>query len=375
MLSNDKDNFKNVDKCKYLLFLLLNTNLIFKWGAKIFEFFPSLDAIFSSDINLTNLGVTPEEAMKFRNPNWHSVDECLTWAAQDGHHIITLGDSSYPPLLEEIANPPLILFVMGNLALLRSKQLAMVGSRTPTPQGILMAKNFAKNLGNLGLTITSGLALGIDAASHRGALEGSGYSVAVLGSGFYHIYPASNKSLLEEIVARGGIAISEYPLHAKARSWHFPLRNRIISGLSLGTLVVEAALESGSLITARYAGEQGREVFAIPGSIYNYKARGTNHLISQGAKLLTDLADIIDEFPSLDVKKNGVDFMPLTGDKKNKLDSPYHKLLDCIGFEFITVEEIILKTNLPEFQVREFLLELELQGKVMEVMGSYACIG
>ena len=207
-----------------------------------------------------------------------AVDHALTWASQPGQTILTLGDEAYPESLFEIADPPNVLYVRGNPKLLNKPGLAMVGSRNATPQGLQTAEGFAKALAAAGLCIVSGLALGIDAAAHRGALAASGETIAVIGTGADRMYPASNKELARRILERGAI-VSEFPLGTPAMSANFPRRNRIISGLSRGVLVVEAAPESGSLITARLAGEQGREVFAIPGSIHSPLARGCHKLI------------------------------------------------------------------------------------------------
>jgi len=213
-------------------------------------------------------------------------------------HILTLHDPAYPALLKEIADPPPLLFVRGDPAVLSRPQLGIVGSRNPTPGGRSLAEDFARSLSRCGLVVTSGMALGIDAAGHRGALRGGGTTLAVAGTGPDRIYPARHRDLARAIVEQGAI-ISEFAPGTPALPSNFPRRNRIISGLSLGVLVVEAACRSGSLITARLAAEQGREVFALPGSIHNPLARGCHHLIRQGAKLVEDIEDIVEELGPL----------------------------------------------------------------------------
>jgi DNA processing protein len=359
----------------YLLFLLKNTNLVFRPGRRIFDFFPDIGAIFSKNADLSCLKLTPKELDKIKNPDWDIIETDLRWGEQQDHHIITVDHESYPQLLKEIDDPPLLLFVVGDLELLQLPQIAIVGSRNPTPIGVETAFNFAQTFAESNLVVTSGLAIGIDAASHRGAVSVSGKTVAVLGSGLNSIYPKSNIKLAQNIIDSGGALVSEFPLQACAESWHFPLRNRIISGLSIGTLVVEAAMRSGSLITAKLAAKQGREVFAIPNSIYNQKASGCHSLIRQGAKLVEHPLDVLEEFPEIfqALKLQNVN-RKNTG-KKNKLDCRYSKLLDCMGFEMATIDVLATRMNLPISQVGELLLELEMQGLIKAEMGGYIKIG
>ncbi len=216
------------------------------------------------------------------------------WLAQPGNSLLTLADEDYPRSLLEIADPPAVLYCKGRRALLGQACLGIVGSRNATPQGLRDAEAFAHALSDAGLTIVSGLALGIDAAAHRGGLAGLGSSIAVVGTGLDRVYPARNKALAHHL-AEDGLIVSEFPLGTPPLPNHFPRRNRLISGLSRGVLVVEAAPDSGSLITARVATEQGRDVFAIPGSIHSPLARGCHTLIKQGAKLVESAADILDE--------------------------------------------------------------------------------
>jgi DNA processing protein len=222
----------------------------------------------------------------------------LAWLSETGHHLVTWADTDYPPLLREIPAPPVVLYVIGDRQSLSHPQFAIVGSRNPTPMGRENAHAFAKTLAGAGLTITSGLALGIDGAAHRGALDAGGKTIAVVGTGLDRVYPARHRDLAHAVVQQGAL-VSEFPLGTPPKSENFPVRNRIISGLSLGTLVVEAAVQSGSLITARLATEQGREVFAIPGSIHSPQARGCHALIRQGAKLVETAQDILEELGPL----------------------------------------------------------------------------
>ncbi len=220
----------------------------------------------------------PETRGYLKNPDLTAAEQDQAWLARAGARLVTLLDPAYPPLLRQIADPPIALFARGDVTLLGAPQLAMVGSRNPSVEGRRNAENFAAYLSRCGLVITSGMALGIDAASHRGALKAAGKTVAVWGTGLDKAYPARNRELAEEIAAQG-LIVSEFPPGTPPLPTHFPRRNRIISGLSVGTLVVEAARHSGSLITARLASEQGREVFAMPGSIHNPMARGCHRLL------------------------------------------------------------------------------------------------
>lgn len=366
-----KKDFKT-EEVYCLLTLLETTNLTFSFGSKLFEVFPNIsDILDTPPSDLVKLGFPAKEVAKLSNPNWHLVERDLFWAQKPGNHIITIKDLDYPPLLKEIPNPPPLLFVSGDLQLLKSPQIAIVGSRNPTPVGLEIAFVFAKELAQAGLVISSGFATGIDAASHRGAIIATGRTIAVMGTGLNQTYPAYHTSLSQKILDGGGVLLSEFPLESKGAVWHFPLRNRIISGLSMGTLVVEATMRSGSLITARLANEQGREVFAIPGSIYNQQAHGCHYLIRQGAKLVEQPSDILEElqgFAGLLQSKN-------LGEKnileKNKLDWEHRKLLDCIGFEITTVDILVMRTGLAVQQISAMLLELELQGLVKSMAGGY----
>ncbi|MSQ71923.1 MAG: DNA-protecting protein DprA [Betaproteobacteria bacterium] len=279
----------------------------------------------------------------------------LAWADSPGNGILTLADAGYPKQLFEISDPPALIYVRGNAALLSARSLAMVGSRNATPQGAANAEHFARSFSNAGITVVSGLALGIDTAAHRGGLAGIGSTIAVIGTGADIIYPKRNLSLTAEIAARGAI-VSEFPIGTPPLAENFPRRNRIISGLSRGCLVVEAATMSGSLITARLAAEQGREVFAIPGSIHSPVSRGCHALIKQGAKLVESAADVLEELGPVVVS------IPNTSD----VDAG---LLQHIGFDPCNIDDVVMRSGLTAETVSAMLLELELEGKVAALPG------
>jgi DNA processing protein len=288
------------------------------------------------------------------------VDRSIEWASQPGQHILTLADDAYPRALLEIADPPSLIYVRGNPAMLKKRCLAMVGSRNATPQGLQTAENFAKTLAGKGLCIVSGLALGIDAAAHRGALSAGGDTIAVIGTGADRIYPARNKELALAIVEHGAV-ISEFPLGTPSIAANFPRRNRIISGLSRGVLVVEAAPESGSLITARLAGEQGREVFAIPGSIHSPVARGCHKLIKQGAKLVETANDILEELGNFTTPEEQVE-STLTDDE--------HPVLTALGHDPCSLDDLVDYTGQSAELLLPELLMLELSGKIAPLPGN-----
>lgn len=294
----------------------------------------------------------------------------VAWLDADpaGRAIVTLGDPDYPAALLDTDDPPVLLYAMGQIDQLRQLQahqaLAMVGSRNPTPQGKLNAHAFARNLSQAGLTIVSGLALGIDGASHEGALEGasSGHiaTIAVVGTGLDRVYPRSHLQLAHRI-AQQGLILSEYPLGTQPRPENFPRRNRIISGLSQGTLVVEAALESGSLITARQALDQGREVFAIPGSIHSPQSKGCHALIRQGAKLVEAAQDVLEELRAPGPTAQ----LPLTLDPT----PPETGLLSHLGHDPVNLDTLQARTGLDTPHLQAELLDLELAGQVERLPG------
>lgn len=289
----------------------------------------------------------------------------LQWAGEPGNRILTLADADYPANLLHIADPPLLLYVKGRIELLSRPALAVVGSRNATAQGIVNAEKFAEALSLVGWTIVSGLALGIDTAAHQGALRHAnegGATVAVIGTGADIVYPARNHALAHQI-AQAGCIVSEYPLGTPAHSGNFPRRNRIISGLSRGVLVIEAAAESGSLITARMAAEQGRDVFAIPGSIHSPLAKGCHQLIKQGAKLVESAQDILEEYGQ--ALSGGTPAQAGTIAKT----APSDPLLDLIGFDPVDVETLALRAGQDIASLHAQLLTLELQGCLERLPG------
>ena len=294
-----------------------------------------------------------------------SLDE---WLEDDAHHLVALGDDDYPAMLAEIPGPPKQLYVLGDIDALHLPALAIVGSRNPTQGGVRNAHDFARHLAGQGFTIVSGMAQGIDAAAHEGALDGGGKTVAFLGTGIDRVYPAVNRDLAHRI-ARQGALVSEYPLGAPPERWHFPERNRLISGLGLGTLVVEAARRSGSLITARLAGEQGREIFALPGSIHNPLSRGCHELIRQGAKLVETAGDILAELRPLagHLRETTEDTAP--GPGFPDADDDYNELRKVLSHDPATINELEQQSGLTIDQLSSMLLILELHGEVESLSG------
>ena len=284
----------------------------------------------------------------------------LTWLDHPNHAIVTLGDSAYPPLLLETEDPPPLLYVVGNIDLLRAQAMAVVGSRNATAQGVNNAESFSKSLSQSGLCIVSGMALGIDTAAHVGGLAGGGKSVAVVGTGLDRVYPARNKQLAHQLAQHGAL-VSEFALGTPALANNFPRRNRIISGLSVGCLVVEAAVSSGSLITARLALEQGRDVFAIPGSIHSALSKGCHQLIKQGAKLVERAEDILEE---INWTLRALSSSAETGTVQS--DDP---VLHHLGFDPEPLDVLAVRTGLNPEQISARLLELELAGLVQTLPG------
>lgn len=325
---------------------------------KLLAAFGLPEAIFEAGRLATRAVVGERADLLFDTDPSEAIDQAITWASEPNRHILTLGDPDYPQSLLEIADPPNVLYVRGNPDLLKKPGLAIVGSRNATPQGRQTAELFAKILAEHGLCIISGLALGIDAAAHQGALAAQGKTVAVIGTGANRIYPARNKELAIAISEQGAI-VSEFPLGTPPVATNFPRRNRIISGLSRGVLVVEAAPESGSLITARLAGEQGREVFAIPGSIHSPVARGCHKLIQQGAKLVETAQDILEEFGT--ISRPGLPAQhPATE----------NALLCALGHDPCSLDELAERTGYGADHLLGELLTLELAGLIATLPGN-----
>jgi DNA processing protein len=334
------------------------------------QFGDAREILRASTDRLQTSGLSPQAVAHLKQPDRQQIDRDLTWLDQPRNRIITCRNSDYPPLLLQIPDSPPLLYIHGNVDILTSLQLSMVGSRNPTVSGRRTASEFAGCLALAGLTITSGLALGIDAASHTGALEAGKPTIAVMGTGLDRVYPASNRDLAHRIAEHGAL-VSEFPIGTPPRPENFPRRNRIISGLSLGTLVVEAATRSGSLISARCAAEQGREVFAIPGSIHNPLSRGCHALIRQGAKLVETAQDIIDELGALAAATTVI---AQSSNAENAEPSPelapdYIQLLDSMGYNHASVDMLVETNGLTPAVVSSMLLQLELKGFIASCPG------
>jgi len=299
------------------------------------------------------------------------VQTALAWQREAGNRILTLADADYPPALLDLADPPLVLYAKGCIELACQPALAIVGARNATPQGAATAEAFARALADAGLTIVSGLALGIDAAAHRGGLAGSGSTVAVIGTGADRIYPSRNETLAREI-ARKGLLLSEFPLGTPPLAGNFPRRNRLIAALARGCLVVEAAERSGSLITARLAVETGREVFAIPGSIHSPLSRGCHRLIRDGAKLVETAADVLEELrweqcvrPPSAAATAGTEIAgePLPADADEA------RMLDALGYDPCDLDTLVARSGLTAECLLAMLLPLELAGRIDALPG------
>ncbi|AXA92461.1 DNA-processing protein DprA [Massilia sp. YMA4] len=319
-------------------------------------------------------GLAPGHAAALRAPPSAAlralVDATLEWSARPGHTLLTYHDAGYPPLLREIADPPLLLHACGNATLLTRSALGIVGSRNATTQGRLNAERFARSLADAGLTIVSGLALGIDAAAHAGALQGAGSTVAVIGTGIDVVYPGANAALARR-VAQGGCIVSEFALGTPARAPHFPIRNRTISGMTRGVLVVEAAERSGSLITARCAGEQGRDVFAIPGSIHATLSKGCHRLIREGALLVETADDILAALRIGDTARaRGFgDGNASCEDAMTSLERAARPLLEALTYDPVSADELASRLQLDAADTQASLLALELAGVVERLPG------
>ncbi|MDB5874545.1 MAG: smf [Ramlibacter sp.] len=289
--------------------------------------------------------------------------------AQERRQVLTLGDTNYPPGLLNTEDPPLMLYVIGDIPPAWPIAIAVVGSRNPTPQGLLNARQFSRSFAQAGLCVVSGLALGVDGAAHEGALEGAAAgqiaTIAVVGTGLDSVYPQRHLQLAQRI-AQDGLLVSEYPLGTPPLAPNFPKRNRIISALSQGTVVVEAALKSGSLITARQAVEQGREVFAIPGSIHSPQSRGCHALIKQGAKLVESAQDVLEELPLAGRKLAPPDDGPQDDPGRNARDSA---LLAALGFDPVSIDALVARTGTAPAELQARLLEFELDGEVARLPG------
>lgn len=347
---------------KAWLALSLTRGLGGEGARKLLQALGSPEAIFAAPISQLKNHVKAAVATEISNG---MVDERLAtteiWLQDERNHIVTLADADYPQSLLNIPDPPILLYVKGLLDLLNHPAFAVVGSRNATPQGKNNAEAFAQSLSDAGLCIVSGLAQGIDAAAHRGALQGQGSSIAVVGTGLDRVYPASHRELAHTL-AHQGVLISEFALGTPPLPANFPRRNRIISGLSLGCLVVEASLQSGSLITARLAMEQGRDVFAIPGSIHAPQSKGCHALIKQGAKLTESAQDILEEL--------GSRFQPTPICPVVASDAPEDDFLNQLGFDPVSLDLLSDRSGLTISQLSAMLLTLELEGRIQTLPGN-----
>jgi DNA processing protein len=344
---------------KAWLALSLTHGLGGEGARRLLKEFGSPDAVLAASISSLKHLVKPDAAAAIkRGIADDAFNLALAWLEDKNNHVVTLADSVYPQALLNIPDPPLLLYVKGRVDLLNQAALAIVGSRNATPQGIHNAEAFAKSLSDAGLCIISGMAHGIDAAAHRGALRGPGSSIAVVGTGLDKIYPAANRDLAHAL-AQHGTLISEFPLGTPPLSANFPRRNRLISGMSLGSLVVEASLQSGSLITARLALEQGREVFAIPGSIHAPQSKGCHALLKQGAKLVETAQDILEELGGQRV----------SAVQRSGPEGPDSALLEHLGFDPVDADTLSLRCGLTVAELSAMLLTLELDGRISVLPG------
>jgi DNA processing protein len=339
---------------------------------RLLEHFDSIDAIVSARRqDLMAAGIDRQIATAILKPDPQKLGRAEAWLSRRQHHIISCRDERYPVFLREIPQSPPVLFVSGDPDTLSLPQIAIVGSRNPTAGGCDTARQFAAHLARAGFAITSGLAVGIDTAAHLGALEAGGLTIAVCGTGLDYVYPPQNEGLADSISTQGAL-VSEFPPGTESLRSNFPRRNRLISGLTVGTLVVEAGIRSGALITARLAGEQGREVFAIPGSIHSPLSKGCHQLIRQGAKLVETARDIVEELGGL--IDAAVDAYPTAAaaDTKDKSEDPeYRRLLTAMGWDPVSVDVLVERSGLTADEVSSMLLILELDGRAETLPGGH----
>lgn len=368
----------------FWLRLLLTSGIGPQRARKLLATFGSAQAIFEQSVTaLSQIVPSKQASALIHEPQDFDVacQRLKEWlSASPNHHALTLGDLQYPQSLYQISDPPLMLFANGKLDLLQNTALAIVGSRNPTAQGKETTTDFARTLSRTGITIVSGMASGVDGCAQSAALEGEGKTIAVLGTGIDRVYPASHRNLAHQI-AQQGLLLSEFPLGTPPVSTNFPKRNRIIAGLASGTLVVEATLHSGSLITAKLAAEMGKEVFAIPGSIHSPQSKGCHWLIRQGAKLVESAQDILEEFhwstnsltqPSQTdlIQKPASQTEPQTNTQVNMEVDEEHQILDAIGEGPTSLEAIIARTELDTATLQTQLLNLELDQKIARLPGN-----
>lgn len=338
----------------------------------------SLEILFSQPPPQKILNISGKQYQAILHPDWSKIDSIIEQTLLAGANIITYDDNNYPKALQEIYDPPLVLFIKGDKSILNHAQIAIVGSRNASHHGRETAYQFAENLSEQNIIVTSGLAIGIDAHAHKSAVENKVPTIGVIATGIDICYPSRHKVLAKNIIENGGAIVSEFFPGITAKPGHFPKRNRIISGMSLGVLIIEATMKSGSLITARCALEQNREVFAVPGNINNPQVKGCHWLIKQGAKLVDDTADIVEEI-SVEIKNS------LHSYRKNKINKEKEEeskkscdqglfndsLLASVGYEITPVDTVVSRSKLPTDVVLTRLTMLELRGLVSAVPGGY----
>ncbi len=340
---------------------------------KLLSYFDTAENIYLNQRFPSELSLPQSIKQSFIKPNFKSIESDLRWLEKNNNHILTIEDDLYPPLLKNTDSPPPMLFITGDKNILLQPQLAVVGSRNATPVGLNNTTLFCKNLANNGLVITSGMALGIDGAAHNAAISVNGKTIAVMGTGLDSVYPARHKELAHEI-SKNGALVSEFPTNTKPNAYNFPRRNRIICGLSLGTLVVEAAIQSGTLITARQTMEINRPVMAIPGSIHSPMAKGCHLLIKQGAKLIESAQEILEELTPLahslsyqiNEKLSALENKQTT----ENLDNTHLAILEHIMYEATPIDEIISNSQRSAQEVTSILLLLELENKIKALPGA-----
>lgn len=340
-------------------------------GAKLLQRFAISELISCSSAQLSAGGWNETQIRQWLDFSPSNYQSIIDWGHEKNQHILHFDHPAYPSLLRNVVGAPLVLFIAGSLTVMNELQLAIVGSRKPTSDGRDAVQSLTRELVQAGLVITSGLAAGIDAICHQTALQSGGRTIAVQGCGLNQIYPSKHRALAHQMIEQGGALVSEFFPDTLPRPEHFPRRNRIISGLSVGTLVVEAAEKSGSLITARYAVEQNREFFAVPGRITNHNARGCHRLIQQGAKLVCDAADIIEE---IGILPPAMATSPVVQPKQEDAlsDLPFSRLLDNLRSNEVTAIDVIAATSgLPVQEVMTELITLELEGLILSVPGGY----
>jgi DNA processing protein len=347
---------------------------------KLLKHFLQPSIIFeSSNIQLQEVGLSSAQinALRETQQQTEKYNNLWSWLADTNNHVVCYGDALYPPQLSQIHAAPLMLYIQGDVAHLHRHQLAIVGSRNPTAAGRELAQQFAYKLSQRDVVVTSGLALGIDAAAHQGVLNAQGTTIAVLASGLDVIYPKRNQLLAKQII-QNGCLVSEFPLGTQPRPFHFPQRNRIVSGLSAGTLVVEATLKSGSLITAKYALEQNREVFALPGSVLNTQSKGCHQLIKHGASLVESIDDIFMQLPHLSSSHSSIiqqeSGTNLTSKESNKSDLTHdeNSVIQQLDYHPVSLDWLVQSLNSDAASMAALLMTLELKGKVCCEAGGYS---